>query len=152
MYRLCVWMQDRRRQHFESGRMTTHIYKGSTSQMRGSTRPRLPPPLPRWMLLGKFTVVHRGCGKRRFDHQNENRIEKASPISTLDASLHILIAHYQTTLLIPRHQHHPLVRPRVQLVQAREDMGEVHHRVEVFVHLVKDVVSEKFDDVSVAGF
>jgi len=104
------------------------------------------------MLLGKFTVVRRGYGKRRFVHQNENRVEKTSPISTLDASLYILIAHYQTTLLVPRHQHHPLVRPRVQLVQTREDMSEVHHRVEVFVCLVEDVVSEKFDDVPVAGF
>ena len=85
-------------------------------------------------------------------HQNENKVEKTLPISTLDASLHILIAHYQATLLVPRHQHYPLVRPCVQLVQTREDMSEVHNRVEVFVRLVEDVVSEKFDDVSVAGF
>jgi hypothetical protein len=31
-------------------------------------------------------------------------------------------------------------------------VGEVHDRIEVFVYLVEDVVSEEFDDVSIASF
>lgn len=105
------------------------------------------------MLLGKLTVICHGPSKKGFKPEDKKTDrKKTSPISTLNACLHILVAHHQTTLLIPGHQHHPLVRPRIQLVQTREDVSEVHDRVEVLVHLVEDVVSEEFDDVSVAGF
>lgn len=103
------------------------------------------------MLLSQVTVVRRRGGKGGFDHGYENR-RKNTPIGALNTRLHILVAHYQTTLFVPRRQHHPLIRPCVQLVQAGEDVGEVYDRVEIFVHLVEDVVPEEFDDVSVTGF
>ena len=31
-------------------------------------------------------------------------------------------------------------------------MGEIHDRIEVFIHLMEDIVSEKFDDVPITSF
>jgi len=73
--------------NISKGRVTTHIHGRSNSQGVGQAHLSL--PLPRRVLLSQITIC------------------------TLDTRLHILITHNQTTLLIPRHKHHPLIRSRV---------------------------------------
>lgn len=38
------------------------------------------------------------------------------------------------------------------LVETSQDMGHIHDRIPILVYLVKHVVAEEFDDVSIACF
>ena len=82
--------------------------------------------------------------------QTERKQKKHPLKRTADTRLYLLITHHKTALLVPRNQHHPLIRARVQLVEAHKHMREVQKRVPMLVHLVEDIVPEELDDISIA--
>jgi hypothetical protein len=67
--------------------------------------------------VGKLKLVEREVGVESPGCESRclRRCPHHSPVRGLDTRLDLPVADHQTTLIIPRYQHDPLVQPRVEL-------------------------------------
>ena len=63
----------------------------------------------------------------------------------------LAVRRNDAALLVAAGEHELLLGARVELVEAGEDVREVHDRPADLVDLVEDVISEELDDVTVAS-
>ena len=103
--------------------------------------------------ITSVSTSHRNSRMKQKESPSErvsNR-KTSAPKRRLDARLDLAVADDEAALLVARDEHDALVRARVELVEAGEDVREVHDRPADLVDLVEDVVPEKLHDVAVAG-
>jgi hypothetical protein len=69
---------------------------------------------------------------------------------TLEASLDLLVTYDTDMLLVSADQLDLLLDPSIQLIQTGDDVAKIENWTSFVVHLVKDIVTEKFEVVALA--